>query len=254
MVRNSPHAAAVQLERAPADAPRDSRVAAMDWTGITAHLGGRGWAVLNGLLSANECRAVADLYSHDDIFRSHIVMQRHGFGRGEYKYFSYPLPGLVGGLRTALYPQLAPIANRWNEAMGIDVRYPTRHADFIKRCREAGQARPTPLLLQYGAGDFNCLHQDLYGEHVFSLQVAILLSEPERDFTGGEFVLTEQRPRMQSRAAVVPLTQGDAVVFAVHQRPVQGTRGTYRVNLRHGVSEIRSGRRHTVGIIFHDAK
>jgi len=230
------------------------RVAQMDWPGTAAHLDGNGWAVLNELLSAGECRALADAYGETDMFRSHIIMGRHGFGRGEYKYFSYPLPGIIAELRTALYPQLAPIANRWNEAMGIDVRYPAAHSDFIKRCHKAGQARPTPLLLQYGAGDYNCLHQDLYGEHVFPLQVAILLSQPERDFTGGEFVLTEQRPRMQSRAAVVPLKQGDAVVFAVHHRPVQGTRGTYRVNLRHGVSQLRSGHRHTVGIIFHDAK
>lgn len=234
--------------------PAPPRVDAMDWSGITAHLDGNGWAVLNGLLSATECGAVAELYRDNNIFRSHIVMGRHGFGRGEYKYFSYPLPDIVAGLRTALYPQLAPIANRWNEAMGIDVRYPADHADFIRRCHKAGQTRPTPLLLQYGAGDYNCLHQDLYGEHVFPLQVAILLSQPEQDFTGGEFVLTEQRPRMQSRAAVVPLKQGDAVLFAVHNRPVQGTRGTYRVNLRHGVSQLRSGHRHTVGIIFHDAK
>jgi hypothetical protein len=226
----------------------------MDWSGITGHLDGNGWAVLSGLLSAGECRSVARLYGDDSIFRSHIVMGRHGFGRGEYKYFSYPLPDIIAGLRTALYPQLAPIANRWNEAMGIDVRYPADHADFIKRCHKAGQTRPTSLLLQYGAGDYNCLHQDLYGEHVFPLQVAILLSRPEEDFTGGEFVLTEQRPRMQSRAAVVPLKQGDAVLFAVHNRPVQGTRGTYRVNLRHGVSQLRSGHRHTAGIIFHDAK
>ncbi|MBN9596982.1 MAG: 2OG-Fe(II) oxygenase [Afipia sp.] len=230
------------------------RVATQDWSGIAAHLDGNGWAVLEGLLTSDECRSIAGLYAESDIFRSHIIMARHGFGRGEYKYFSYPLPDLVADLRTALYPQLAPIANRWNEAMGIDVRYPAGHADFIKRCHKAGQMRPTPLLLQYGAGDYNCLHQDLYGEHVFPLQVAILLSQPEQDFTGGEFVLTEQRPRMQSRAAVVPLRQGDAVVFAVHQRPVQGTRGTYRVNLRHGVSQLRSGHRHTVGIIFHDAK
>lgn len=231
-----------------------SRVGEMDWPEIAKHLDGNGWAVLNRLLSVDECRLLASLYGENDIFRSHIIMARHGFGRGEYKYFSYPLPDMIAGLRTTLYPQLAPIANRWNEAMGIDVRYPAEHADFIKRCHKAGQARPTPLLLQYGAGDYNCLHQDLYGEHVFPLQVAILLSEPEQDFTGGEFVLTEQRPRMQSRAAVVPLKQGDAVVFAVHQRPVQGTRGTYRVNLRHGVSQLRSGHRHTVGIIFHDAK
>jgi hypothetical protein len=178
----------------------------------------------------------------------------YGFGRGEYKYFSYPLPEIIAGLRTALYERLVPVANRWNTAMGVDVQYPPRHADFIARCHEAGQRKPTPLLLQYGADDFNCLHQDLYGEHVFPLQVAILLSEPGRDFTGGEFVLTEQRPRMQSRPEVVPLHQGDAVAFAVHHRPVQGTRGVYRVNLRHGVSHIRSGRRHTLGIIFHDAE
>ncbi|CAN5404197.1 2OG-Fe(II) oxygenase [soil metagenome] len=254
MVRSAPHATANRIDRLTAGTPHDSRVAAMDWSGVTTHLDGNGWAVLNRLLSPDKCRAVASLYSDEGIFRSHIVMQRHGFGRGEYKYFSYPLPEIVEGLRAALYPQLAPIANRWNETMGIDVRYPAGHADFIKRCHEAGQARPTPLLLEYGAGDYNCLHQDLYGEHVFPLQVAVLLSKPAEDFTGGEFVLTEQRPRMQSRAAVVPLTQGDAVVFAVHQRPVQGTRGSYRVNLRHGVSQIRSGRRHTVGIIFHDAK
>ena len=189
----------------------------------------------------------------DPLFRSRVVMQRHGYGRGEYRYFSYPLPGIVAGLRTACYPRLAPIANRWNETMKIDVRFPAEHGEFIQRCHAAGQLRPTPLLLQYGADDYNCLHQDLYGEHVFPLQVAILLSEPGRDFAGGEFVLTEQRPRMQSRPQVVPLRQGDAVVFAVHHRPVQGTRGFYRVNMRHGVSRIRSGHRHTLGIIFHDA-
>ena len=231
-----------------------ARVEAMDWPDIATRLDGNGWAVLPRLLSPDECGSLAGLYGEDGIFRSHIIMARHGFGRGEYKYFSYPLPDSIAALRAALYPQLAPIANRWNESMGIDVRYPAEHGDFIKRCHKAGQTRPTPLLLQYNAGDYNCLHQDLYGEHVFPLQVAILLSEPERDFTGGEFVLTEQRPRMQSRAAVVPLKQGDAVVFAVHHRPVQGTRGTYRVNLRHGVSQLRSGHRHTVGIIFHDAK
>jgi hypothetical protein len=194
------------------------------------------------------------MYDDDRRFRTRIVMARHGFGSGEYQYFDYPLPDRIGELRTALYPEFARITDRWNMEMGIDVQYPKTHAEFLERCHEAGQSRPTPLLLQYVAGDYNCLHQDLYGEHVFPLQVAILLSEPNRDFEGGEFILTEQRPRMQSRAAVVPLRQGDAVVFAVHHRPVRGTRGTYRVNLRHGVSEIRSGQRHTVGIIFHDAK
>ncbi|MGO4716359.1 2OG-Fe(II) oxygenase [Bradyrhizobium sp. 2TAF24] len=225
----------------------------MPWSEISTELDASGCAAIRKLLTPEECVGIATLYDAD-VFRSHVVMARHGFGRGEYKYFSYPLPDLVSALRTTLYPRLAPIANRWNEAMGIDVRYPDDHADFVARCHAAGQARPTPLLLRYVAGDYNCLHQDLYGEHVFPLQVAILLSEPERDFTGGEFVLTEQRPRMQSRAEVVPLRQGDAVVFAVHHRPVQGTRGVYRVNLRHGVSRLRSGRRHTVGIIFHDAR
>jgi hypothetical protein len=194
------------------------------------------------------------LYSHDALFRSRVVMGRHGFGRGEYKYFRYPLPELIGGLRTVLYPHLVPIANRWNEAMGIDVRYPEKHADFIERCHQAGQVKPTALLLQYGVDDYNCLHQDLYGEQVFPIQLTILLSEPGRHFTGGEFVMTEQRPRMQSRPEVVPLRQGDAVIFAVNQRPVQGSRGCYRVTLRHGVSRVRSGHRHTVGVIFHDAQ
>jgi uncharacterized protein len=230
-----------------------ARTRALDWDRASEELDATGNAILEGLLSPDECRSLAGLYPADDIFRSRIVMARHGFGRGEYKYFSYPLPEIVDGLRTALYRQLAPIANRWNEALGLDVRYPAAHAEFIARCHEAGQRKPTPLLLQYQAGDFNCLHQDVYGEHVFPLQVAILLSQPERDFTGGEFVMTEQRPRMQSRAEVVPLRQGDAVVFTVRNRPVQGTRGVYRVNLRHGVSRIRSGHRHTVGIIFHDA-
>jgi len=231
-----------------------TRVDAIDWTQATADLDGQGCAVLKGLLSPDECRALAALYPDDTCFRGRIVMGRHGFGRGEYKYFSYPLPDLIARLRPALYARLTGIANRWNQAMGIDIQYPPAHAAFLERCHDAGQTRPTPLLLQYGAGDYNCLHQDLYGEHVFPLQVAILLSEPGRDFTGGEFVLTEQRPRMQSRPEVVPLAQGDAVVFAVHHRPVQGTRGFYRVNLRHGVSRIRSGHRHTVGVIFHDAK
>jgi len=231
-----------------------ARVEAIDWVQATSDLDAQGCAVLRGLLSPDECRALSALYPEDKNFRSRIVMGRHGFGRGEHKSFSYPLPDLIAKLRPSLYARLRDVANRWNEAMGIDIRYPETHDAFLKRCHAAGQARPTPLLLQYEAGDYNCLHQDLYGEHVFPLQVAILLSEPGRDFTGGEFVLTEQRPRMQSRPEVVPLTQGDAVAFAVHHRPVQGTRGTYRVNLRHGVSRIRSGHRHTVGAIFHDAK
>jgi uncharacterized protein len=226
-----------------------TRIAA-DFSDLDAY----GWAILRKLLTPGECEAIASMYGEDHRFRSHIVMARHGFGRGEYKYFSYPLPDRIGALRTALYQQLAPIANRWNESMGIDVRFPDAHADFIARCHKAGQTKPTPLLLQYGEGDFNALHQDLYGEHVFPLQVAILLSEPGKDFTGGEFVLVEQRPRMQSRAEVVPLGRGDGVVFAVHHRPVQGARGVYRVTLRHGVSRLRSGHRHTLGVIFHDAK
>jgi uncharacterized protein len=230
-----------------------ARVDAFDWRRVATELDEQGSAVLPGVLSAEECQALAGLYTDDGLFRSRVIMGRHGFGRGEYKYFSYPLPHIIQALRTALYPRLAPIANRWNAAMGIDVRYPEQHGEFVQRCHDAGQLRPTPLLLQYGEGDYNCLHQDVYGEHVFPIQVAILLSEPAKDFTGGEFVLTEQRPRMQSRPEVVPLRQGDAVAFAVHHRPVQGTRGAYRVNLRHGVSRLRSGRRHTLGIIFHDA-
>jgi len=229
------------------------RVGAVDWDRVSGALDERGSATIARLLATAECEALSGLYASEEHFRSRIVMARHGFGRGEYKYFSYPLPEIVASLRTSIYPQLAPIANHWNAAMGIDVRYPQTHEEFIARCHAAGQVRPTPLLLQYGAGDYNCLHQDLYGEHVFPLQLAILLSEPGRDFSGGEFVLTEQRPRMQSRAEVVPLRQGDAVIFAVHHRPVRGTRGVYRVNLRHGVSRLRSGRRHTLGIIFHDA-
>jgi len=227
---------------------------AVDWGRVSRNLDDRGNAVLEQLLPPDECRALAALYPDDRMFRSRIVMGRHGFGRGEYQYFDYPLPEPVAALRTALYPLLVATANRWNEALGIAVRYPAEHAEFVARCHAAGQRKPTPLLLQYQAEDYNCLHQDVYGEHVFPVQVAILLSEPGRDFTGGEFVMTEQRPRMQSRAEVVPLRQGDAVAFAVRHRPVRGTRGTYRVNLRHGVSRIRSGRRHTLGIIFHDAQ
>jgi hypothetical protein len=232
----------------------EMRVARYDWNALSEELSGYGCAVIKKLLSSEECRQVAGLYSEEGRFRSHIHMARHGFGKGEYRYFKYPLPYLIGGLRTTLYPHLAGVANAWNERMGIDQRYPERHAEFLKQCHDQGQTRPTPLLLQYMPGDFNCLHQDIYGDLAFPLQVAILLSEPESDFTGGEFVLTEQRPRMQSRAEVVPLRQGDAVAFAVHNRPVKGTKGDYRVNLRHGVSRIRSGLRHTVGIIFHDAK
>ncbi len=227
---------------------------AVDWSRVASDLDARGSAVIEGLLDPEECRAIAAMYDEEERFRSRIVMARHGFGRGEYRYFAYPLPEPVAELRTAVYPHLTPIADRWNEAMGIEVRYPSEHADFLARCHAAGQEKPTPLLLRYEAEDFNCLHQDLYGEHVFPLQLAILLSRPGRDFTGGEFVMTEQRPRMQSRVEVVPLRQGDGVVFAVSHRPARGARGAYRVNLRHGVSRIRSGRRHTLGIIFHDAQ
>ena len=228
-------------------------VDAIDWAQVSTDLDAQGNAIIERVISRAECDALTSLYAADDIFRSRVVMARHGYGRGEYKYFSYPLPDLVGSLRQAVYPHLAPIANRWNEVMRIDIRFPERHAEFIARCHAAGQLRPTPLLLQYGTDDYNCLHQDLYGEHVFPLQVVILLSEPGRDFEGGELVMTEQRPRMQSRPMVLPLRQGDAAVISVHHRPVQGTRGVYRVNLRHGVSRVRSGHRHTLGIIFHDA-
>lgn len=231
----------------------EGRLASFDWPQVERDLDARGSALLPSLLTPEECAAIAGLYGREEGFRSRVVMSRHGFGRGEYRYFAYPLPALVGGLRTRLYPRLVPIANRWNEAMGIAVRYPEDHAAFLERCHAAGQQRPTPLLLQYGPGDYNCLHQDLYGEHVFPLQLAVLLSEPGRDFTGGEFVLTEQRPRMQSRAEVAPLRQGDGLIFAVHHRPVRGTRGSYRVTMRHGVSQLRSGQRHTLGVIFHDA-
>jgi hypothetical protein len=231
-----------------------ARLAALDWEPIATTLDAQGCAVIGPALSPEECRALAATYDDEERFRSRIVMARHGFGRGEYKYFAHPLPDVVATLRTALFPPLANIANRWNEALGIDIRYPDAHAEFVKRCHRAGQTKPTPLLLRYGEGDYNCLHQDIYGEHVFPLQVTFLLSDPVGDFTGGEFVLTEQRPRMQSRAEVVPLRQGEGVIFPVHHRPVRGTRGVYRVNMRHGVSRLRSGHRHTLGIIFHDAK
>lgn len=244
--------AAVQ-DRAVAAHDVEGRVWAIDWPAVAADLDGQGWAVLSRLLTRPECEETAGLYAGDGHFRSRVVMARHGFGRGEYQYFAYPLPELVAALRGTLYARLAPVANRWNAAMGMAARFPDEHAAFLDRCLAAGQTRPTPLLLQYGPDDYNCLHQDLYGEHVFPLQVAILLSEPGEEFEGGEFVLTEQRPRMQSRPSVVPLRRGDAVVFAVNQRPVQGSRSFYRTMLRHGVSKIRSGRRHTVGVIFHDA-
>lgn len=230
------------------------RLKRYDWAAFGAELDSYGAAVLPKLLTPKECRDLAALYPEESHFRSHIHMARHGFGKGEYRYFRYPLPDLIGGLRQALYPHLAKVANDWNARMGLAEPYPGDHADFLRACHQAGQLRPTPLLLQYVPGDFNCLHQDLYGDLAFPLQVAILLSEPDRDFTGGEFVLTEQRPRMQSRAEVVGLRQGDAVAFAVHNRPVQGSRGSYRVNMRHGVSRLRSGMRHTLGIIFHDAR
>jgi hypothetical protein len=225
-----------------------------DWSAVGAELTAHGCAVLEKLLSPTQCEAIAASYAEEGRFRSHVVMARHGFGKGEYRYFNYPLPDLIGTIRSALYPHLATVANDWNQRLGLDETFPAKHADYLRLCHDAGQRRPTPLLLQYVAGDYNCLHQDLYGDLAFPIQVAILLSEPGRDFTGGEFVLIEQRPRMQSRAEVVPLRQGDAVAFAVHNRPVHGSKGYYRVNLRQGVSRIRSGRRHTLGIIFHDAK
>ena len=240
-------------EEAPS-APVAARVAALDWAAITQELDTRGCAVTGPLLAPAECEALAVGYDADAAFRSRIVMARHGFGQGEYKYYAYPLPVLVAELRAALYLPLARVANQWEVVLDRQARFPADHAAYLARCRGAGQTRPTPLLLRYGPGDYNCLHQDLYGELHFPLQVAFLLSRPGEDFTGGEFVLTEQRPRMQSRAEVVPLRQGEGVVFAVNRRPVQGTRGTYRVAMRHGVSRLRSGRRHTLGVIFHDAK
>ena len=231
----------------------EPRVAALDWARVEDDLDARGAAVVPNLLTTAQCEDLVALYVRPDRFRSRAIMARHGYGRGEYQYFAYPLPDPVQDLRRALYPRLVPIADRWNAAMRIDVRFPRDHADFLARCHGAGQTRPTPLLLKYGPDDFNCLHQDLYGEHVLPMQAAILLSRPGVDFAGGEFVLTEQRPRMQSRAEVVPLAQGDAVIFAVRHRPVQGRRGVYRVTLRHGVSRVRSGERFTLGVIFHDA-
>lgn len=239
---------------ATSDSAIGQRLRAVDWGALSTDLDAQGYAVIPQLLAGDACVAMSARYDEDALFRSRVVMARHGYGRGEYRYFAYPLPAPVAELRTQVYAQLTPLANRWNTAMGIAVNYPDTHAEFIARCHAAGQVRPTPLLLRYGADDYNCLHQDLYGEHVFPLQLALLLSQPGADFSGGEFVLAEQRPRMQSRAEVVPLNQGDAVVFAVHHRPVQGARGTYRVNLRHGVSRLRSGHRHTLGVIFHDAQ
>ncbi|HKR76543.1 MAG TPA: 2OG-Fe(II) oxygenase [Rhodanobacter sp.] len=232
----------------------EQRLRACDWTAVTDELDAQGHARLPSLLPPATCRELATLYQDDAVFRSRVTMERHGFGRGEYRYFAYPLPALVETLRRAAWPHLAPLANRWNEALDLATRYPASHADYLAQCHAAGQRRPTPLLLQYGAGDYNCLHQDIYGEHVFPLQLAVLLSAPGEDFDGGEFVLTEQRPRAQSRAMVVPLRQGDAVVFAVNQRPVRGQRGNYRVRMRHGVSTVRAGRRHVLGAIFHDAE
>mgnify|MGYP001501960224 CR=1 FL=1 len=226
---------------------------ARDWSAIDGALDTDGHALLPDLLSAGDCAALIAGYDDAARYRSRVVMERHGFGKGEYKYFSYPLPPLIADMRSALYPHLAPIANRWNAAMGLEVRYPGTHAEFVATCHQAGQSRPTPLILRYKAGDYNCLHQDLYGALAFPLQIAVLLSAPGNDFDGGQFVLTEQRPRQQSRPMVVPLQKGDAVLFAVHHRPVAGTRGTYRVNLRHGVSRVTRGERYTMGIIFHDA-
>jgi len=230
------------------------RVGTLDWPRLRDELDGRGCAIVEQLLTAAECRALAALYGEEQRFRSRVVMGRHGFGRGEYQYFAYPLPGLVAELRAALYSPLVALANQWNSRLRIATVFPASHADFLAQCRQAGQCRPTPLLLRYGAGDYNCLHQDLYGDRVFPLQVAVLLARPGIDFSGGEFVLTEQRPRMQSRPEVVPLRQGDAVIFAVRHRPVHGARGDYRVTLRHGVSRVHSGQRCTLGVIFHDAE
>jgi hypothetical protein len=240
-----------QIERPPS-VPQ--RIESFNWDAINVELDAYGAAVIGPLLSPEQCQTLINGYDNEDLYRSRVVMARHGFGRGEYKYFACPLPSVIAELRESLYPRLAEIANRWNEAMGIDVRYPAEHQAFKARCHAAGQTKPTPLILKYGAGDYNCLHQDIYGEHVFPLQIAFLLSKPSEEFTGGEFTLTEQRPRMQSRVEVVPLGQAMGVIFPVHHRPVKGIRGTYRVNMRHGVSRVRSGQRFTMGVIFHDAK
>lgn len=229
-------------------------ISTIDWKRAAASLNAEGYATLPALLNPEECQTLVGMYKEESLFRSRVDMARHGFGRGEYQYFRYPLPEQINQLRTFIYGELAAIANGWNAGMGIETRFPQKHAAFLEKCHHAGQTRPTPLLLQYRAGDYNCLHQDVYGEQVFPIQLAILLSRPNGDFTGGEFVMTEQRPRMQSRVMVVPLEQGDGVLFAVRNRPVQGTRGTYRVQLRHGVSRILSGTRHTLGIIFHDGE
>jgi hypothetical protein len=235
------------------DMPAERVVAAVDWPAVAAALDERGYATVAALLDADECRGLATLYADDGAFRSRVVMQRHAYGRGEYKYFRYPLPGMVEALRRAIYPHLARIANRWHERLREEGKFPPTLDAYLAECHRAGQERPTPLILKYGAGDYNCLHQDLYGALVFPLQLTFLLSAPADDFTGGEFLLVEQRPRVQSRGEVVPLRQGEAVIFPVHHRPVEGTRGPYRVTMRHGVSRIRSGERYTLGIIFHDA-
>jgi len=240
-----------QIKRPPSIA---ERIESLNWDAINVELDIYGAAVIGPLLSPDQYKTLINGYENENLYRSRVVMARHGFGRGEYKYFTYPLPTVIAELRESLYPYLAKIANRWNKAMGIDIRYPAEHEAFKARCHEAGQTKPTPLILKYTAGDYNCLHQDLYGEHVFPLQIAFLLSRPSVEFTGGEFTLTEQRPRMQSLVAVVPLEQGMGVIFPVNHRPVKGTRGTYRVKMRHGVSRVRSGRRFTMGVIFHDAK
>ena len=232
----------------------EERIGSLDWDHLTDQIDRQGWVTTGPILTAEECRSLAEGYDDEGLYRSRVIMARHGFGQGEYRYFAYPLPQIVAELRTALYDRLVPLANHWRQALGLPETLPLTHQAYLDQCHSAGQVRPTPLILRYGSGDYNCLHQDLYGELNFPLQAAFLLSDPAKDFAGGELVLTEQRPRMQSRAEVVPLRRGEGVIFPVHHRPVQGTRGTYRVNLRHGVSRLRSGRRHTVGIIFHDAK